>query len=151
MSNQVNQPIASSPSTDESWWVKAKELGVFIIGVLALACFGIFLNYLLKNISLNDLQWNRAIYLFGGVEAIAFSAAGYFFGKEVNRQRAENAEAAAFNAAFIATSETKKDAESNAKLQALKVVIRAKKKALIASGAQAAADELEDIAENLIH
>jgi hypothetical protein len=131
-----------------------KELGSLIIGVLALACFGIFVNYLLKNISLDDLYWNRAIYLFGGVEAIAFSAAGYFFGKEVNRQRAENAEAAASHLTTIALSETRNTAEAKAeakaKLQALKVVIRAKKKSLTALNAQDVADELEDIAENLI-
>jgi hypothetical protein len=126
-----------------------KELGSLIIGVLALACFGIFVIYLLYYISLNDPQWNRAIYLFGGVEAIAFSAAGYFFGREVNRQRAENAEVAASNLTTIALSETRNVAEAKAKLQALNVVIGAKKKSLTASNAQDVFDELENIAENL--
>ena len=37
-------------------------------------------------------EWARLVYLLSGVEAIAFAAAGYFFGREVNRARAEAAE-----------------------------------------------------------
>jgi hypothetical protein len=38
---------------------------------------------------------HHKVYIFGSVEAIAFTAAGYFFGKEVHRERAENAEKSA--------------------------------------------------------
>jgi hypothetical protein len=39
-----------------------------------------------------ELEWNRSAYLFAGVEAIAYAAAGFLFGREVHRQRAEQAE-----------------------------------------------------------
>jgi hypothetical protein len=37
-------------------------------------------------------QWERLVYVFGAFEAIAFTAVGWIFGTEVNRQRADNAE-----------------------------------------------------------
>ena len=36
--------------------------------------------------------WSRLVYVFGGIEAIAFTAVGWVFGAEVNRQRADKAE-----------------------------------------------------------
>src|ERR1051325_3701224 len=36
--------------------------------------------------------WSRSAYIYGGVEAIAFAAAGFLFGREVHRKRAEEAE-----------------------------------------------------------
>jgi hypothetical protein len=37
-------------------------------------------------------EWERLVYVFGAIEAIAFAAIGWVFGREVNRQRAESAE-----------------------------------------------------------
>jgi hypothetical protein len=62
-----------------------------LLGVAVLAGFAIFIIYLLNHIQENDIQWSRAIYLFGGVEAVAFAAAGYFFGTQVQRGRVEEA------------------------------------------------------------
>jgi hypothetical protein len=39
-----------------------------------------------------EKSWERYIFLFKGAEAVAFAAAGWIFGKDVNRERAENAE-----------------------------------------------------------
>jgi len=39
-----------------------------------------------------EILWSRSTFIFGSVEAIAFAAAGYFFGREVNRERAEKSE-----------------------------------------------------------
>jgi hypothetical protein len=66
-----------------------------IVGIVILALFIVFNLYMLINLSMSPDLWTRAAYLLGGVEAIAFAAAGYFFGREVNRQRAERAEAEA--------------------------------------------------------
>lgn len=71
-----------------------KELLATIFAAIALLGFGILIVYLFGQIfgDIDDVKWTRSMYLFGAVEAVAFAAAGYFFGREVNRTRAENAE-----------------------------------------------------------
>lgn len=49
-----------------------------------------------------ELEWGRNAFLYGGVEALAYAAAGFLFGREVNRKRAESAEANADKAQQIA-------------------------------------------------
>jgi hypothetical protein len=53
----------------------------------------------------NSQEWERLVYIFGAIEALAFTAVGWVFGREVNRQRAETAEKRADDA------ESQKDAE----------------------------------------
>lgn len=65
---------------------------VYPIAVLALVGFVCFILYMLGLKSSSELEWTRSVYLFSGVEAIAFAAAGFLFGKEVHRKRAESAE-----------------------------------------------------------
>lgn len=62
-----------------------------ILGVLILAGFGLFVLYMLGRLDLGETAWARAIYLFSGVEAVAFAAAGYFFGTQVQRGKVEEA------------------------------------------------------------
>ncbi|MEU4769131.1 hypothetical protein AB0H12_38395 [Actinosynnema sp. NPDC023794] len=62
-----------------------------IMGILILAGFGLFVLYMLGRLDLGETAWARAIYLFSGVEAVAFSAAGYFFGTQVQRGKVEEA------------------------------------------------------------
>lgn len=40
----------------------------------------------------NDVQWQRWAGLFAAIEALAFTAIGWVFGREINRERAEGAE-----------------------------------------------------------
>jgi hypothetical protein len=75
-----------------------KDRAIVWIGVLVLVGFGVLLVYMFGLLSSSETTWNRALYLFSGVEAIAFAAAGYFFGREVHRTRAEQAEARAYQA-----------------------------------------------------
>lgn len=65
------------------------------VGFAALVtiAFAVFATYLVLNADTKDqVEWQRWVYLFGAVEAIAFAAVGWVFGKEVNRERAEKAE-----------------------------------------------------------
>ncbi len=73
-----------------------------------------------------EVQWQRYIYLYGGVEAIAFAAAGFLFGREVNRQRAENAEANADTKTEEAKRAGQGEAAANQKGQDLTKAILAK-------------------------
>ena len=110
------------PEAQPTWGSKLKDAMAPILGsVLVLFYIG-FLLSMQAHIKEEDLYWTRYIYLLSGVEAIAFAAAGYFFGSEVNRKAAENAkqdaEAAKDDAA--AANERATDAE--------KVAIEAKTK-----------------------
>ena len=82
----------------------AKDVVAAIIGGLILVAFGAFVVYLLRNLELDETQWARAFLLFGGVEAIAFAAAGYFFGTQVQRGKVEEAKAEAQAASEVAAA-----------------------------------------------
>lgn len=64
----------------------------YILAAGVLVAYGFFIYYLIGKVGVKDPDWSRLIYLFSGVEAIVFAAAGFLFGKEVNRKRAEQAE-----------------------------------------------------------
>jgi len=64
-----------------------------IVAVLLLIGLIIFYVILLQNLNAATEAWQRLTYISGGIEAIAFAAAGYLFGKEVNRQQAQDATA----------------------------------------------------------
>jgi hypothetical protein len=105
----VKLPVAADPSTDadkagsndkneDTVAASGKDRLAPIIGVFAILAFLAFIVVLLTRLKAPDLEWERMVYLFGGVEAIAFAAAGYFFGKEVHRAQAEDAKKDAANA-----------------------------------------------------
>lgn len=65
--------------------------------------------YLIANADTKDAnEWERLVYVFGAFEAIAFAAVGWMFGREVNRQRADNAEERADKAEQAKDSEKEK-------------------------------------------
>jgi hypothetical protein len=69
--------------------------------------FAVLATYMVLHADTKDqTEWQHWVYIFGSVEAIAFAAVGWIFGKEVNRERAEKAEDAAKTA--------QKDAEETA-------------------------------------
>ena len=70
------------------------SLGIipYAIAIGVLIAYGFFIYFLIGKADAEELDWSRLIYLFSGVEAIVFAAAGFLFGREVNRKRAENAE-----------------------------------------------------------
>jgi hypothetical protein len=78
-----------------------KDVVAVAVACVALTGFGVFVIALLYQLKIPENQWSRALFLLNGVEAVAFAAAGYLFGREVNRGRAENAEQ-------LAGSETKR-------------------------------------------
>lgn len=80
--------------------------------VVVVTGFAVFAIFLVSNADTqNQSEWERWVYVFGAVEAIAFAAVGWVFGREVNRQRAENAEDAAEQAAESAAQSREKGAK----------------------------------------
>ena len=101
-----------------------KDLMAIIVGAIVLIVYVAALFYMTQKLCASDLVWARATYLLTGVEAIAFSAAGFFFGREVNRQRAEKAEEAETEAQGKADIAVAKAAQAEAKGHALATAIR---------------------------
>jgi len=70
---------------------EAKGYASIIVALAAIALFSLMIWKMLGLIGAEEPNWSRAVYLLTGVEAIAFAAAGFLFGKEVHRQQAEKA------------------------------------------------------------
>lgn len=86
------------------------RLGFAVAVVGGFAAFAVFL---VANADTREqAEWERWVYVFGAVEAIAFAAIGWLFGREVNRERAEKAE----DAAEQANEEAAQNREKGAKL-----------------------------------
>jgi flagellar basal body-associated protein FliL len=65
---------------------------IIVIAVVVLAAFAVLIAYMMLHLESDETTWTRALYLYGGVEAIAFAAAGFLFGKEVSREQVDKAE-----------------------------------------------------------
>lgn len=98
-----------------------------VIAVAVLYIFWTLIKTMLGKTSVPEPEWNRALLLFGGVEALAFAAGGFVFGREVNRRRAEQAEQRAGIERQRAASAEQKATEQTTKGKALRQVIEAKK------------------------
>jgi cytochrome bd-type quinol oxidase subunit 1 len=69
---------------------------VAIVLAIAFVAFAAFLTF--NADTTNATEWDRWVYVFGAAEAVAFTAVGWLFGREVNRKRAESAEVRAHDA-----------------------------------------------------
>ena len=85
--------MGEQPSPKTYLGSTAQEWVVTLVAIIALAAFAVFISYLLRQIAATDQEWARMIYLLSGIEAIVFAAAGFLFGREVHRKRADDAEA----------------------------------------------------------
>lgn len=109
-----------------------------LVAILVLWYFGTVIKRMfgLTGPAVGELEWGRNAYLYAGVEALAYAAAGFLFGREVNRQRAEKAEENAFRAQREANSAQCVAARSVATGQALAEGVRELERA---QGAKSAA------------
>ncbi len=94
-----------------------------IVAIVVLIGLGIFMRYMLQHTSDPEPDWNRAALIYGGAEAIGFAAAGFLFGREVNRARAESAESAAKEATTANTAATANAASATRDADILKQVV----------------------------
>jgi hypothetical protein len=95
------------------------------VAILVLIGFAAMAIFMLSNLGMSDLKWDRATLVYTSVEAIAFAAAGYFFGKEVHRERAETAEQEADQANTNAQNAASDAASAQAKGVSLRAAIDA--------------------------
>jgi hypothetical protein len=142
-----------------------RYLVTVVIAVVLLVAFGLLILYLNgRAASGSELTWQRRVYLFGAVEAIVFTAVGWIFGREVNRQQVDAAENRANTSEQRADAAVDEAADAKAKAADLAARGEASKAAVLArhtalSNAQgvrtksvygdkagAASTELEDLA-----
>lgn len=74
------------------WWSSLGKWVPYIVAFLVLGTFVYFAIRMMGLTEAEEMEWARYVYVFGGIEAIAFAAAGFLFGKEVHRVQAESAE-----------------------------------------------------------
>lgn len=97
-----------------------------IVAILALLGFGGFTIYLVLISTVQEPEWTRDVYLYGGIEAVAFAAAGFLFGSEVRRRQAEQAIERALEADATAASAQVQAAVAEANGKALTDAINVK-------------------------
>ncbi|HTA33126.1 MAG TPA: hypothetical protein VK721_06850 [Solirubrobacteraceae bacterium] len=67
-----------------------------VVAVGLAIAFVAFAAFLVFNAdTTNATEWQRWVYVFGTAEAVAFTAVGWLFGREVSRKRADTAESRA--------------------------------------------------------
>ncbi|HEV2915918.1 MAG TPA: hypothetical protein VGX92_21735 [Pyrinomonadaceae bacterium] len=112
-----------------------------LVAIFVLWYFGTVMKRMfgLTGPTITEVEWGRNAYLYGGVEALAYAAAGFLFGREVNRQRAERAEESADSARRESNSAQRVAAQSVANGRALAEGVRELESAQGAKGAPAAA------------
>jgi hypothetical protein len=126
--------MSTSPTPTDETVSRAKGLLSFtqgivplVIAVTVLYIFWSLVKTMMGMTKAPELEWNRAAYLFAGVEAIAYAAAGFLFGREVHRQRAEQAEQRAGSEQQRAAEAEKAAVEESTKGKALRQAIEVKK------------------------
>lgn len=92
-------------------WVAIALLGVYVVFVASMFQLAT---------DTNEIFWARRHELFGGIEALAFAAAGFFFGREVHRARAESAEQRADSEAKQKAAAQKEAAKASGGVEAAK-------------------------------
>lgn len=122
MTGNVNSLAAS-----KSRWTLKDTLAPFV-AIAALLAFAWFVIYMLGLTKVQEPEWTRTVYLFTGVEAIAFAAAGFLFGREVHRKQAKNAENRAFAAEKHAVDAQIRASEAETRGKAMAEAIKVKVK-----------------------
>ena len=79
---------ATTPNNSNSFKLRAAVL----LAVGAIVLYVVADIYLFKKLDVIQEHWDKALFLYKGIEAIALAAAGFLFGREVHRERAEKAE-----------------------------------------------------------
>ena len=125
MGDTVPPSETGSSKTKSEPTAGGSNLLLIVAAVVVVLYFGLLI-YLLSEVYTDDKTWARELQLLGGFEAIAFTAAGYLFGREVNRKRADNAEERAGDAEKRAEEAKAEAATQTAKGKALAAAVETK-------------------------
>jgi hypothetical protein len=118
----ADQPADSGGPAD-----RVRGLAAVAVAVVLLLGFAALLLYLVGEASsATDATWSRYVYLFGALEALVFTAVGWLFGREVNRQAVQHAEKRAAQADSKAEDAVGRAAEQEANGRALRTAVEAR-------------------------
>lgn len=134
----AGQVLAAAPTTDpaeDTLVARLRGVAAIIVAVLVLIGFAGFVAYLVANVNASAQSWTRYVYLFGAVQALLFTAFGWLFGREVNRQAVKSAEARADSAATRAEVANAAAADQKARGEALTAGIEVRASGAAAAGA----------------
>ena len=149
-------PPASATSSqskpDPKNWLAPAAAALVLVGFIV----AIVVMFILARTS-NDLEWQRLIYVYSGIEAVVFAAVGWLFGREVNRTQVEGAEQRASESEKAAQSATERAADLDARGQAAKAAVKARKgtyaepakvrsRGITGDSANAAATDIDELA-----
>ena len=135
----------ASPKPDPS--PESRSIFVVAIGlVLAVLVFDV---WLLNHLDHEDRLWHRAMVVYKGIEALALAGAGFLFGREVNRERAQKAESHARDAETRAHLEHGESQKHKATLNSLIDLIETKREAHAAMTEDAPANHAPSTWEEL--
>lgn len=81
----------TTPETPKQGKSTLKDWVSTILGAVLVILYLVFLFLMRNLVDADELAWTRSVYLLSGLEAIAFAAAGYFFGSEASRKAADSA------------------------------------------------------------
>lgn len=160
---QMTEDKARDASSEPLQWIRAAT--ALIVAIALVASFLVFV------VMLNDVAetsnsevWQRRVFLLTGLEAIVFTAVGWLFGREVNRQQVDRAqqqltetEARAHDAEVRAVEQGTRAADLAARGDAAKAAVLARQTAfadpesgrsrsVFGDDAEAGASEFEELA-----
>lgn len=75
-----------SSRTGTRYWL-TWVLAACLIALFVASCWVLY--QAADNADVTEMVWGRYVYIFGGLEAIVFTAVGWIFGREVHRAAAE--------------------------------------------------------------
>ncbi len=96
MANKEGQASSTGSSGSGSGGGTATPLlgrvWTIVFALIVLAAFGVIFVYATNRLSsLDETHWSRLVYLYGGIEAIAFGVIGAIFGTTIQRQATDQA------------------------------------------------------------
>ncbi len=90
MQSEEKEQKQASPETEEPNKALPPAAVYAALGVLLF--FGALVIFMLARSNVDDVTWQRQVYVYGSVEAIVFAAAGALFGVQIKRQEAKAAD-----------------------------------------------------------
>lgn len=117
----ANAPHQENGDTQQAAPADAfKNRAAVVLAIAILVVYVVMVAVLWGKTGAKDLKWTRWVFLLTGIEAIAFAAVGWLFGKEVHRAQAETAAAAQQNAQTAAKQVGEAQAKGNALAEAVR-------------------------------
>jgi hypothetical protein len=127
-----DETASETAAANKSGKITPKDWVAIILGAALVIGYLIFLFLMRSMINSEEVVWTRSVYLLSGLEAIAFAAAGYFFGSEVNRKAAESAKEDAETAKTDAKTAKENQADTEKKFVEARTKGLALKEAILA-------------------